>query len=625
LRPLSLLPILTGTVRDLRLAWGQLVLADLLARALAVVVLVPAVGLLLDIFLERTATGVVTDEAIAAFLLHPYGLLALGTVGSVSLAILFVDAGMLMLIGHGAGDGRRVTWLEAVLQAWRRAPRVASLARHALVRLLLNAAPFLAAMGCLYLLLARTHDINYYLATRPPEFLAALVAAGLLLAGLTLRVIHLLAGWLYGLPLVLFKGLGGRQALAESRALTAGSRGRLTAWIVGWVAGSSLLATGVSAAITASANVLVPRGGGRIALALAILASLIVLSLLANLAVSVLATILFPLLIVRAYRQAAGDDPGARASSDGPGPAPSRSRIPGKPILAGMAVALMASSGAAWLALDDHDWDEPVQIIAHRGGAAVAPENTLAAFRQGIADGADWLELDVQENADGTVIIQHDKDFMRAARSPLRTWNATDAGLADLDIGSSFDPRFSGERTPTLRQVLELARGRAGVFIELKYYGHDTALERKVVEIVEETGMADRIVIMSLDYAGVRRAAALRPDWTYGLLNAVALGDLTRLEVDFLALSARSASLATIRHAHRRGLKVHAWTINDPVQMWVMMSRGVDGIITDRVALAREIVELREGMTPLGRWIVWLAGESGLLDGMERSSTAEDA
>ena len=87
--------------------------------------------------------------------------------------------------------------------------------------------------------------------------------------------------------------------------------------------------------------------------------------------------------------------------------------------------------------------------------------------------------------------------------------------------------------------------------------------------------------------------AALRPDWTYGLLNAVAIGDLTRLDVDFLALTAKATTVPMIRRTHRRGMKIYPWTINDPVQMSVMMSRGADGIITDRVALANRVKELR--------------------------------
>ncbi len=222
-------------------------------------------------------------------------------------------------------------------------------------------------------------------------------------------------------------------------------------------------------------------------------------------------------------------------------------------------------------------------------------------------------------------MIQHDRDFMRAAGVSLEVWNATAADLAGIDVGSVFGPEFSDQRTPTLREVLELAKGQAGVFIELKYYGHDRELEAKVVDLVEAVGMESDIVVMSLEYDGVRKTAALRPAWTYGLLNVVSLGDLTRLDVDFLALSANAASYAMIRRAQRRGMKVYAWTINDPVQMWVMMSRGVDGIITDQVALARQVQELREDLTPLGRLVIWLAGEAGLLRGVEQSSAREDA
>jgi glycerophosphoryl diester phosphodiesterase len=299
--------------------------------------------------------------------------------------------------------------------------------------------------------------------------------------------------------------------------------------------------------------------------------------------------------------------------------------MPGKTILLTSAAALVLTALAGYLLVRTLDWQDQAQIIAHRGGAAVAPENTIVAFQRGIADGAQWLELDVQENADGVVVVVHDRDFMRVANTDLDVYQATQSELDDLDVGRFFAPQFSDQRVPTLREVLELVKGQVGLFIELKYYGHDHSLEAKVADLVEKSGMASDIVIMSLEYDGVRKAAELQPDWTYGLLNAVAIGDLTRLDVDFLALTAKAASYSRIRRAHRRGMKVYAWTINDPVQMWVMMSRGVDGIITDRVALVRQVQEVRAKLTPLGRFVIWMAGESGLLHGIEESSARDDA
>jgi glycerophosphoryl diester phosphodiesterase len=204
-------------------------------------------------------------------------------------------------------------------------------------------------------------------------------------------------------------------------------------------------------------------------------------------------------------------------------------------------------------------------------------------------------------------------------------WQSTDADLATLDIGSQVAPEFSDQRVPTLRQVLELAKGRTGVFIELKYYGRDVTLEERVVQLVEATGMTDEIVIMSLNHDGVNKTSQLRPDWTYGILNAVAIGDLTRLKADFLAPTARASTVPIIRRTHRRGMKIYPWCINDPVQMWIMMSRGADGIITDRVVLANRVKEIREEVTPVGRFIIWMAGEFGLLRNLQEPSTEEDA
>jgi glycerophosphoryl diester phosphodiesterase len=623
---LSARSLFRDAVSDLRRTWPQLVLTDLFVRALGIVVLAPAVGLLLRVFLTTTATGVVSDAAIIGFLLHPTGMAALLVVGSVSLGLLLAETGQLLVIGFGAGEDRRVTWLGAFRYVFGHVVELVRLAGAALRRLLLIAAPFLAAGGGLFLLLARQYDINYFLSQRPPEFLAAVAVWGLLLAAMGTLLIFRIAGWLLALPMVLFGGIGGKQALAASEAATAGQRRRLAGWLFGWFATTAVIAAAVTFVVRVLGDVLLPYGSSNLKLLLAGLSALIVMHALANLLVAVIATTLFPLALARLYGSLVGYG-GLDDSIGVPGSLGEKAswRVPGKGILLGSAATLLLVVGGAYAAMRSVDAGESAQIIAHRGGAAVAPENTLAAFQRGITDGADWLELDVQEDADGVVVVHNDRDFMRVANSDLEVWQATGAELANLDVGSHFGASFADQRVPTLREVLELAKGKAGVFIELKYYGRDVSLEQKVVDIVEATGTAADIVIMSLEYDAVRKTAALRPDWTYGLLNAVAIGDLTRLDVDFLALTADAATYSMIRRAHERGMKVYTWTIDDPVQMTVMMSRGVDGIITDQVARARQVQQLRAQLTPFGRFIVWMAGEAGLLPGMESSSARDDA
>jgi glycerophosphoryl diester phosphodiesterase len=396
--------------------------------------------------------------------------------------------------------------------------------------------------------------------------------------------------------------------------------------LASWLAGVALLSGLVTFLVGLIGNVLIPDIGGSFAIMAAGLGITLMLAGLGNLAIAILSTALFPLLIVRLYRAVAGPgrlDPELVArGSLGKKASP---QIPGKAIFGLSAAALALVILAGYAVSRGLDEEADVKIIAHRGASGAAPENTMASFQRAIIDKADWIELDVQENADDVIVVAHDSDFMKVARSDLKVWDATNESLRDLDIGGLYAPEYSNQRVPTLRQALVLAKGKLGVVIELKYYGRDRNLESRVVDVVEQAGMASDIMIMSLNIDGLRKIAALQPTWTRGLLNTASIGDLTRLDLDFLALNSVAASLAMVQRAHKQGMKVYAWTINDPVQMSVMMSRGIDGIITDNPALARQVLELRKQLSPFGRLVVWVAGETGLLRGVDKYSTADDA
>jgi glycerophosphoryl diester phosphodiesterase len=157
-----------------------------------------------------------------------------------------------------------------------------------------------------------------------------------------------------------------------------------------------------------------------------------------------------------------------------------------------------------------------------------------------------------------------------------------------------------------------MCRGKIGVDIELKYYGHDRQLEQRVADIVEAHGMADNVLIMSLKPEAVRKMKALRPEWKVGLLLTVAAGGTNRIEADFLAVNAGFASRGFIKAAHASQKDVYVWTVNDAPTMSKMVSRGADGLITDRPALARKVLEQRTEMSALERLIIELSGVLGL-------------
>ena len=183
-------------------------------------------------------------------------------------------------------------------------------------------------------------------------------------------------------------------------------------------------------------------------------------------------------------------------------------------------------------------------VIAHRGASAAAPENTLAAFRLAAEQGADFVELDVQESADGEVVVVHDSDLMKVGGAAAKIWETDAAQLRAVDIGSHAGPQFAAERVPTLAEALAVCKGQSRVIVELKSYGHDQRLEERVVAIVEAAGMENDCIFMSLDHDMVRRMKQLRPSWRCGVLVAKALGDLTSLGADFLAVEARIATRA---------------------------------------------------------------------------------
>ena len=129
----------------------------------------------------------------------------------------------------------------------------------------------------------------------------------------------------------------------------------------------------------------------------------------------------------------------------------------------------------------------------------------------------------------------------------------------------------------------------------------------KVVEIVESENMADQVAIMSLKYEGIQKIRALRPDWNIGLLSAKALGDLTKLDADFLAVNMGIASSGFLRRARKAGKPVLVWTVNTPVDISRMTSLGVDGIITDEPAMARRVLEDRADMSVAERLLAHTA------------------
>jgi glycerophosphoryl diester phosphodiesterase len=343
-----------------------------------------------------------------------------------------------------------------------------------------------------------------------------------------------------------------------------------------------------------------PQLAGSVTLLLLFVAGLAIVGTVLALAVGIFNFSLFAILIMRMYLGVDKAQPDSSILTRYLGEI---RRFSGREMKVAVAVGLLLAVGAALVGLLVNRNQRPVMIIAHRGSSWVAPENTLAAFRLAADERADFVELDVQETSDGQVIVAHDSDLMKVANNPTKIWEGSAETLRAVDIGSYKDPRFSSERVPTLAEALDVCKGRCKVVVELKSYGHNDQLEQRVVDIVEAAGMQDDCVFMSLDHGMARKMKELRPSWRVGVLVAKSIGDLTQLNADFLAVEARMATRRFVRQAHNAGQDVYIWTVNDPAWMLVALSRGVDGLITDKPDQARNVVEVRARMSSVQRFL----------------------
>ena len=246
------------------------------------------------------------------------------------------------------------------------------------------------------------------------------------------------------------------------------------------------------------------------------------------------------------------------------------------------------------------DWSVlgQTEITAHRGSSRMAPENTMAAIRTAMDEMADYSEIDVQTTADGIVVVCHDLNLKRVAGA------MTFSQLEQLDVGSQFSPEFAGERIPTLEEVLEECKGRMKLNIELKNIGDDTSLPEQVAALIREYDMEEQCVITSVKLKYLQRIKEFDPELKTGYILAAAYGRYYESEdFDFISIRSSFVNRRLVEAVHEDGKAVHVWTVNSKTEMEQMKLLGVDNIITDYPARAREILYREEATETLMEYL----------------------
>jgi glycerophosphoryl diester phosphodiesterase len=242
-------------------------------------------------------------------------------------------------------------------------------------------------------------------------------------------------------------------------------------------------------------------------------------------------------------------------------------------------------------------------LAAHRGGSLLWPENSLLAFRNALALGADFIEFDVHLSRDGEVMVIHDATLDRTTTGagPVR-----DRSVAELKVLRLKDRSgaVTAETVPTLDEVVEVAaQAKRRMLLEIKVDAAKTrypGIEEKVLAILDRHAMTASTVVMAFEAPTWRRVRELRPEVaTCALYSARTLGQsslATELEtlraagVRFIGVEHTVVDAGAVAQAQRAGIGLGAWTVNNPADMKRMIGAGATILITDQPDMAKTLL-----------------------------------
>lgn len=240
---------------------------------------------------------------------------------------------------------------------------------------------------------------------------------------------------------------------------------------------------------------------------------------------------------------------------------------------------------------DNVEYFSQPQISSHRGDSTNAPENTISAFSSAIKELSDWIELDVHLTSDNVVVVMHDKNLYRTTGLDECVWDVSYEDIQKLDAGSWFDTKFTGEKIPTLEEVLKFVDKRVKLNIEIKYSDNENDIVKNVVALVEKYDYIDNCAIASMNYNVLEEVKETNPDIkTIYVLN-VAYGKFYNLSnVDIFSINSSFVNKTIVDAIHNRGKDIFAWTVNSESKIEELANMGVDNIITDDPVSAREVI-----------------------------------
>lgn len=230
-----------------------------------------------------------------------------------------------------------------------------------------------------------------------------------------------------------------------------------------------------------------------------------------------------------------------------------------------------------------------LEIIAHRGGGDLGVENSLDSLRRAIAvGGVKWSEIDIQRTQDGHYILNHDATFKRLAGEGRSAQQLTLAQIKQLSLRNHFDASQPAQPVATIEEVLDLAKDKIGLMIELKGRSADRQMADDLVRLIKQRQMVNQTALLSMNYSLIKYIEQHYPEIQTGYLYYFAVGGTADLVGDFLIMEELQATPAKVAEIKAKGKKAIVWTVNRPDSIEHFLRSDVDGIITDYIGRVKQ-------------------------------------
>lgn len=562
--------------------WTSLLLFEIVYRSIGFTVVFPLARRLLGYLPALSGSSYLSQENLPSAFQNPLSFLLLALVAVLAGLYIYLEPAALILCCEAGYQGKPLSF-----------KRLWTGGASGVLRLLRPSS--LASLLLLPVLMLSFFSVTsvYLMNMRIPEFILDFIGESPTRRAVFLCVLLLIHLFLYycffGLPFLFLEGFSLRRSFQESRRLLKG-RGlsplaSLLSHFAFFGAVCAFFTFLGTAALAALCRISYGPVFGRREFRLRLAFYYVSWSLIVNTFLSML----FCAVIVMLYHEYRNDARPAAQTGE-------RKKRPYLRIAAGTAVLAFLllfseteiGAGALFQSAPPYE----TALIAHRAGAAAAPENTLSALSLAVSEGASMAEIDVQQLRDGTLVVLHDDSFRRTAGMDLKVWDADYETVKKLDAGSYFSDRFAGEPVPTLEQMLSYAKDRIFLMIELKSTGHERGLEKEVLRQIRECGMQKQCVIASMNLDILKRVKELEPDMPTVYISVFLISSRYDLKyLDAYSLETSSLSPGLVTESHLQGKKVYAWTANTGESVRKILRCQADGIITDNPGLALSFLE----------------------------------